>query len=56
MGLDGTCGGMSARNLIPVAAVLAEPVTTAVPPTTREGIYARAALGYAWVRRRLPGR
>ena len=45
---------MSARNLLPVAAVLAEPVTPAVPPTTREGLYARAAVAYARIRRWRP--
>ncbi len=45
---------MSARNLLPVAASLAEPVAPAVPPTTREGLYARAAFLYARVRQHLP--
>lgn len=45
---------MSARNLIPVAASLAEPVAPAVPPTSREGVYAWAAFLYAHARKRLP--
>lgn len=44
---------MSARNLIPVAAALAEPVAPKVPPTTKEGLYARIALLYRRVRERL---
>ena len=44
---------MSARNLLPVAAALAEPVAPKVPPTTREGLFARAALLYRRVRERL---
>jgi hypothetical protein len=47
---------MSARYLLPVAAVLAEPVTPAVPATSREGVYARVAVAYARLRQRLPGR
>lgn len=43
---------MSARNLIPVAAALAEPVAPKVPPTTKEGLYARIALLYRRVRER----
>ncbi|QLD90583.1 hypothetical protein HWV07_16685 [Natronomonas salina] len=43
---------MSARNLIPVAAALAEPVAPKVPPTTREGLYARIALLYRRARAR----
>ena len=46
---------MSARNLIPVAAALAEPVAPKVPPTTKEGLYARTVLLYRRVRERLPG-
>lgn len=44
---------MSARNLIPVAAALAEPVAPKVPPTTKEGLYARIALLYRRARDRL---
>ncbi|WP_254840036.1 hypothetical protein [Natronomonas marina] len=41
---------MSARNLLPAAAALAEPVAPAVSPTTRAGLFARAAVVYGWVR------
>jgi hypothetical protein len=44
---------MSARNLLPAAAELAEPVASAVPPTTREGLYARVVLVYVRGRQRL---
>jgi len=44
---------MSARNLLPVAAALAEPVAPEVPPTTTEGLLARAALVYRRARERL---
>jgi hypothetical protein len=47
---------MSARNLLPVAAALAEPVAPEVPPTTREGLFARVALLYRWVGERLSRR
>ena len=42
---------MSARNLLPAAAALTEPVAPAVPPTTREGLLARVVLAYGRVRR-----
>ena len=38
---------MSARNLLPAAAALTEPV----PPTTREGLLARVVLAYGRIRR-----
>lgn len=41
---------MSARNLIPAAARLAEPVVSDVPPTTLGGLYARAAVVYGRLR------
>ena len=37
---------MSARNLLPVAAALAEPVAPALPPTTKAGLLTRAAALY----------
>jgi hypothetical protein len=43
---------MSARNLLPVAAALAEPVAPKVPATTTEGLLARAALLYRRARER----
>ena len=42
---------MSARNLLPTAAALAEQVAPAVPPTTREGLLARIILAYGRIRR-----
>ena len=42
---------MSARNLLPTAAALAEPVAPAVPPTTREGLLARIVLAYGRIQR-----
>lgn len=37
---------MSARNLLPVAAALAEPVAPELPKTSRAWLLARAALVY----------
>ena len=37
---------MSARNLLPVAAELAEPVAEELPPTTPAGLLARVVLLY----------
>ena len=37
---------MSARNLLPAAAALTEPVAPAVPPTAREGLLARVVVAY----------
>jgi hypothetical protein len=41
---------MSARNLLPVAAALAEPVAPQLPATTKAGLLARAAALYRRVR------
>ncbi|WP_336134911.1 hypothetical protein [Natronomonas amylolytica] len=37
---------MSARNLLPVAAALTDPIRPALPPTTKAGLLARAAAVY----------
>ncbi|QLD85349.1 hypothetical protein HWV23_06275 [Natronomonas halophila] len=37
---------MSARNLLPVAAALTDPIKPALPPTTRAGLLARVAAVY----------
>ena len=42
---------MSARNLLPTVAALAEQVAPAVPPMTREGLLARIVLAYGRARR-----
>lgn len=44
---------MSARNLLPVAAALAEPVTPELPRTSKEGLLARVMVVYRRLRRLL---
>lgn len=46
---------MSARNLLPVAAALAEPVAPVLPATSMEGLLARTALLYRRIRRWVRG-